>query len=107
MLTKKNLINTFFELIRIDSPSGEEAKVAAYIIKYLKKLKVKASRDKYGNVIARVPGVGEPLLLCAHMDTVEPGRGIEPVMKKDVISYLKHFNQLMVSFVKSQLVHSM
>jgi tripeptide aminopeptidase len=86
MLNKTQLTNTFFELIKIDSPSGEEKKVAAYIIKYLKKLKVKEGKDKYGNVIAKVPGVGEPLLLCAHMDTVEPERGIIPVMKKDIIS---------------------
>ena len=85
MLTKKQLINTFFELVRIDSPSGEEQKVAQYIIKYLRHLKIKANKDKYGNVIARVPGEGELLLLNAHMDTVEPGQGIEPVIRKDII----------------------
>jgi tripeptide aminopeptidase len=36
-------------------------------------------RDNHGNVIASEEG-DEPLMLSAHMDTVEPGRGIKPIV---------------------------
>src|SRR4030095_372268 len=40
-----------------------------------------------GNLSAHVPGTADaaPLLLCAHMDTVEPGIGVKPVVEGDVI----------------------
>jgi tripeptide aminopeptidase len=81
MINQKELINLFFELVKIDSPTGEEEEIAKYIIDFCKKRNIEVSSDKYGNVIARVKGKGEPLLLSAHMDTVEPGRGIIPVIK--------------------------
>ena len=42
------------------------------------------ARDAYGNVIATEPG-DSPLLLSAHMDTVEPGRGVRPLIDGDII----------------------
>jgi tripeptide aminopeptidase len=42
------------------------------------------ARDAHGNVIASEEG-GQPLLLSAHMDTVEPGRGIKPRIQGDRI----------------------
>jgi tripeptide aminopeptidase len=85
MLSKKEILHTFLDLVKIDSPSGEEQKVGDYIIKYLKKIKVKAWRDSYGNVIAKIPGYGQPLLLNSHMDTVEPGQGVKPIIRGGVI----------------------
>ena len=41
--------------------------------------------DSYNNIIARLEGVGEPLLLSAHLDTVEPGRGINPQLDGDTL----------------------
>jgi tripeptide aminopeptidase len=41
--------------------------------------------DELGNVLARLPGLGTPLLLAAHMDTVMPGRGIKPVVRDGVV----------------------
>jgi tripeptide aminopeptidase len=40
-----------------------------------------------GNLVAHVPGTADapPILLCAHMDTVEPGEGVSPVEDGDVI----------------------
>jgi tripeptide aminopeptidase len=92
MINKKQLLKTFLDLVKIDSPSGNEKKVATFIISYLKKLKIKASRDKYGNVTVFIPAPKiskgkkmEPLMLAAHMDTVQPGVGIKPVVKNDTI----------------------
>jgi tripeptide aminopeptidase len=42
-------------------------------------------RDAIGNVFARRPGVGKPLLLNAHLDTVVPGKGIQPVVADGII----------------------
>jgi len=84
-MTTQRIKKTFFELVRIDSPSGEETKVAQYIVKYLKQFKIKSTKDSNGNIIVKVPGQGRPLMLAAHMDTVNPGKGILPVIKNDVI----------------------
>ncbi len=84
-MKKSELLDLFLNLCRIDSPSGEEQSVGDYIIKYLARHKIRASRDAYGNVIARVAGEGKPLVLSAHLDTVEPGRGVKPVVRNGVV----------------------
>lgn len=38
------------------------------------------------NVFARLPGEGESVLLTAHLDTVAPGCGVEPVLEGGVIT---------------------
>lgn len=79
-------MQTFLELVQIDSPSGEENKIAKEIIKRLEALGGSVERDEYGNIIAKFIGVGEPLMINAHLDTVEPGRGIKPVIQGDKIT---------------------
>ncbi len=85
MINQKRLIDTFLELVKIDSPSGSEDKLASEMGKRLKKLGGKIETDSYGNMIAKFPGQGEPLILNAHLDTVEPGRGIKPKLTKTEI----------------------
>jgi tripeptide aminopeptidase len=84
-LKKSELLELFLALCRIDSPSGEEQSVGDYIIKHLARHKIRASRDAYGNVIAKVAGEGKPLVISAHLDTVEPGRGVKPVVHNGVV----------------------
>ncbi|MFC1649773.1 M20/M25/M40 family metallo-hydrolase [Patescibacteria group bacterium] len=84
-MTKSKVVEEFTKLVQIDSPSGEEEEVCEYVANYLESLGIKSSRDKTGNLFARVDGVGEPILLSAHMDTVEPGRGIVPVTRNKII----------------------
>jgi len=84
-MKKSELLDLFLNLCRIDSPSGEEKSVGDYIIKHLARHKIRASRDAYGNVIARVAGEGKPIVLSAHLDTVEPGRGVKPVVRNGVV----------------------
>lgn len=86
MINKKRLIQTFIDLVKIDSPSGEEEKVAQYLVKKLKELGATVERDTYGNVIGKFEGIGKPMMLNSHMDTVEPGRGIKPIVKGDTIT---------------------
>jgi tripeptide aminopeptidase len=88
------LLDTFLELVGIDSPSGYEADVAAYCAEALKACGCTVRIDdtaaqtgsNTGNLIASFPGTAAGrVCLSAHMDTVEPGRGIEPVIKDGLI----------------------
>ena len=84
MINQERLVNSFCDLVRIDSPSNEEEEVAQHLTGRLTKLGFTVERDAHGNVIASEPG-DRPLLLSAHMDTVEPGRGIVPLIQGDRI----------------------
>lgn len=78
MLNRDRTVEAFLELVAIDSPSGDEDAIAAELERRFLALGLECSQDAAGNVLAKLPGMGEPILLSAHMDTVEPGRGIKP-----------------------------
>ena len=85
MADRKRLIETLIDLIKIDSPSGEEDAIDREVSARLAALGLTVEHDSYGNIVARLEGVGEPLLLSAHLDTVEPGRGIQPQLDGDTL----------------------
>lgn len=85
MIDRERLLKTFFDLVAIDSPSGEEEAVAVDIARRLSELGARVQRDAHGNLIAALGGAGTPFLLSAHMDTVEPGRKIRPIVDGDRI----------------------
>jgi tripeptide aminopeptidase len=85
MINKKRLIATFIDLVKIDSPSGEEKEISRIVSDKLNKLGASVEFDSYGNVIAKFDGIGEPIMLNAHLDTVEPGRGIKPIITQGTI----------------------
>ena len=74
MINEDRLVKTFCDLVQIDSPSDEEEEVAQDLSRRLEALGFEILRDAHGNLIAREDGEN-PLLLSAHMDTVEPGPG--------------------------------
>jgi len=82
-------IDTFCEMVQIDSESGEEEKFITYLSELLKcELGQHSVIDKFGNLICRIPAKGSaaaPVLLAAHADTVSPGKGIEPVIEDGII----------------------
>lgn len=91
---EERVLKTFLELVRIDSPSREEAACAAYCEKALSdagcSVRFDSSADETGsdtgNLIAELPGTTTGvLILSAHLDTVEPGRGIDPVVHEGTI----------------------
>ena len=84
MIDQERLVDSFCGLVRIDSPSEEEEEVAQHLVTRLGSLGFEVDRDAHGNVIASEAG-DNPLLLSAHMDTVEPGRGIKPIIQGDRI----------------------
>ena len=80
------LLRTFLDLIRISSPSGREAQVAAYLTDRLRGLGFRDPvQDGAGNLMASLPAAsaGAPnLLFTAHMDCVYPGSSapVQPVL---------------------------
>ena len=95
MINKKSMIDEFIELVSIDSESLNEKRIADTLEKKLKELGLEVWRDdggeafggNAGNVMGRLKGNcdGEALLFAVHMDTVKPGKGINPVIENDVI----------------------
>ena len=91
MINAKRLINTFTELVSIDSPSLEERDAGNYIKKRLKAMGIEPFEDNAGeklggncgNIYGRLDGEGTPVLFCAHMDTVEPSRGKKACIDSD------------------------
>ena len=91
MIDRKRLAETFKFLVQIDSVSKEEAVIANEIKKMLESMGAETFVDNAGdkiggnsgNLIAKFKGNTQapPLLLNAHMDTVEPGRGVTAVLE--------------------------
>lgn len=90
------LLDTFLAAVRIDSPTGEEAVFARWCAERLEELGGEVRTDASaavtgsdtGNVIAEFPGTvsGTTLVFSCHLDTVEPSRGIEPVVRDGVVT---------------------
>lgn len=95
MIDEQRLIDTFFELVRIDSPSFRENDVAEHLRPILEELGLSVTMDKAGdaydgncgNLIAHLKGNtrGEAIAFSAHMDCVPPCLGVEPVMDDGII----------------------
>jgi tripeptide aminopeptidase len=81
----ERLLNTFLELVRYDNPSGEEAAIAGHIRGILEELGLHVEQDSSLNLLAHLPGEGEPLLLNAHTDSVQPCTNVRPVVQDGVV----------------------
>jgi tripeptide aminopeptidase len=77
--------DTLTTLVGISSVSGHENDVRAYLRGRLEADGLSCEVDGAGNLIAQVPGEGQPLLLNAHMDRVPPGRGHVPVVSHGIM----------------------
>ena len=96
-LNKKRMLDTFLQMARIDSEFGKEKQMQDFITKTLEEIGADIYIDHagetyatnaQGNVIGRLPGTykSEPFVLVTHMDTVSPGQGVRPVVKKDCVT---------------------
>ena len=84
------LLDTFFEMVSIDSPSLGERKLCDYLAESLARLGFELYEDNAGELLGGTSGnlygyldgdaTLEPLLFSAHMDTVEPSRGKKAVL---------------------------
>lgn len=96
MITPQRMTETFMDLVKIDSLSRSEGRLAAELQGRLEALGAETVFDRAheqiggecGNLIARFGGNRScpPLLLNAHMDTVGPGSGIRPILTDGLFS---------------------
>ncbi len=96
MINRERLIDTFRFLVGIDSVSRQEGDIAEELKKILESMGAetvfdgagKMTGSNTGNLIAKFKGNKKvpPLLLNAHMDTVEPGRGVVPVLRDGIFT---------------------
>lgn len=96
MIDKQRITDEFMRQAAIDSPSFNEAEIAAYLEQRLKELGASVEFDDVGakigsnsgNLIARFPGTreGAPFLLSAHMDTVTPAVNVQPVLNDGIFT---------------------
>lgn len=95
MINKERLLSTFMEYVQINSESKNEKDMTDRLLKDLRSLGYEAYVDEAGkaigstgsNVYCYIPGTlnEEPILFSAHMDTVSPGIGIEPIVEDGYI----------------------
>ncbi len=92
-INQQRLIREFISLVSIDSPSFGERRMGDVLKDRLYSLGFAVSEDEAGariggdcgNIHGFLPGMldAEPLLFCAHMDTVEPSKGKQAVIGED------------------------
>ena len=87
---KSDLKQYFFQMVRVDSESGEEKKFLQFISQLFGQiLEAKSQYDDFGNLIMKIKPKNslnkESLLFCCHGDTVKPGKGIDPIEKNGKI----------------------
>ncbi len=93
MISKERIIKEFCDLVACDSPSYGERAVADALLKKLNEIGFSVREDDVaekiggnaGNLYAFLDGElqADPILFCAHMDTVEPSRGKRAVLHED------------------------
>ena len=92
-MNEERLLKRFLDFVQVSSETFHEKEMCLAVEKELESFGLPFERqeigDKFGsdgwNILVKIPGRGEPILLSAHMDTVTPGNGVKPVIKDGVI----------------------
>lgn len=95
MVNKERLVQSFLEIVQVNSQTKNERAMADYLIGKLQELGLTVTEDQAGetiggtagNVIGVLEGQADKpaLLFSAHMDRVTPGENIKPVVEGDII----------------------
>src|SRR5690554_3431920 len=94
-LSQERVVRLFMELVQVDSVSREEREMVDRLEGIFEKLGFTSREDgvassingNAGNLIVDIPGREDLpcLLFCAHLDRVQPGRGINPIIKNGYV----------------------
>lgn len=95
MVNRNRIVDTFIELVKIDSESKNEGEIQEFLKRKFESLGLQVEEDDakektgYGanNLLCTLHGDEkiDPIFFCCHMDTVAPGVGIKPQIKDDII----------------------
>lgn len=95
MINEKRVTERFMNYARINSETHHEGEISRYLAQELRDLGFEVYVDQAGektesdgnNVYCFLPGDEsyETLMFSSHMDTVTPGRGVEPVIRDGYI----------------------
>ena len=95
MINEQRLLNTFLDYVMTGSETKNEKAMGEKLVRDLKALDLEVKTDKSGeafgsngfNICAYLPGSipGDTTIMCAHMDTVAPGKEIHPIIDKGII----------------------
>jgi tripeptide aminopeptidase len=90
-----DVLDLFVELAAVPSPPGEERAVADRVTRYLRDCGLTVDEDATGPGIGSTMGnlyvaleataPGEPIFLCAHLDTVPATAAVEPVVADGMV----------------------
>ena len=94
-MDKDRIVSKFIEYVKIPSPSYKEGDFAKVLKRDMEELGFEVIVDKAGekagsntgNLIGYLKGNKdvEPIMFCAHMDTVTPCENIEPIIEDGII----------------------
>ena len=91
LINRKRLLSTFLEMVNINSPSFAEGPMGDYLEARLRPLGFRVVRQRYDrsfNILAFKKGAvrnAGPLILSAHMDTIEPTKGVTYAVRHGII----------------------
>lgn len=96
-INRERLAETFTELCEISSPSREEQGVAVYLKKAFSDLdadfiyednSASSTGADCGNLVVRINGdsPADPIFFACHMDTVQPGHGVQVERTGDIFT---------------------
>lgn len=94
-MNKERIISKFFDYVKIESPSYKEGNFAKVLQEEMESIGFQVRVDNAGeqassdtgNLIGYLKGNKdvEPIMFCAHMDTVTPYENIEPIIEDGII----------------------
>ncbi|WP_085523429.1 M20/M25/M40 family metallo-hydrolase [Tuberibacillus sp. Marseille-P3662] len=96
MANQDRVLNTFLELVQVDSETGEESTIAETLKETFTNLGLSVEEDQAceqtghgaNNLIITFTGEDgyDPIYFTSHMDTVVPGKGIQPEVKDGYVT---------------------
>ncbi|HEU5139506.1 MAG TPA: hypothetical protein VFT51_06000, partial [Bacillales bacterium] len=97
MVNRERLVEQFLELVQVDSETKYERQIADVLKNKFTELGLNVVEDDAaektghgaGNLICTFEGNSEgadPIYFTSHMETVVPGKGIQPQIEDDIIS---------------------